>query len=167
MIHNGLRPGARSILRTMVWFETRRIPMPWSRTMIALPTGYKPLAGYFKEQVAILKEGGLISYPTKYHLALEHEGRLIAVPPKADLTLVEFHARVLLVFKPRPREILRKLIMEYPRKMRRKYFEIRNPGDRAVLASLITDLLHTRVVQLPDPESIVADPILFPKELIE
>jgi hypothetical protein len=79
----------------MVWLESGRVPMPWSRTTVAFVSGHKPGTGYFNAAIGRLKRLGLVSWPAPYQIVLEQRGRELAIRPKAPLTMDALHACLL------------------------------------------------------------------------
>ncbi len=79
----------KRILDAMVWLESGRIPMPWTKSVVAYSAFHLPRSGAFKGCLAQLHERGLVTYRGggiddphgQTGLVLEHEGRELAESP--------------------------------------------------------------------------------------
>lgn len=157
----------RRILDAMAWLETKRIPMPWNRALVGFAAGYQPRGGFFKTHVGALRTMGLISYPQPFYLALEHEGRRLAIAFTEELTLNGLHSRALGTLQvKRQRSIMRKLFDAYPKPIKRILLDPRAAvPDMPAIINACARLRACNLALLPDTETIVAHPVMFPKEL--
>lgn len=166
MTRDELEPASLKILDSMAWLESRRVPMPWSRVIVAYLSGYRPRAGFFKRHIGVLKRFGFVSFPAPFHLALEHEGRRVAQAPSKELTLSVLHDRILETLTRQTRLVMILLMSHYPNRVERELLGRVTLMDPAELANAIASLRCTGLAILPDRQTIVADPIIYPKELL-
>lgn len=161
----GLDGPMQRILDGMAALEQVRIPMPWSRAIVAFLASYKPTTGSFQNALGRLRGKGLISYPQPGTLALEHDGRALARAPAEILTTDDLHARIRgLVDGPMWR-CLEPLIAAYPQAVGRDALA-RKAGyaNRRVGAyqNALGRLRGLGVIDYPDSDHAVALEILFP-----
>lgn len=165
LTRDGLHEGAARILDAMVWLETKRIPMPWSRTLVAIASDMKPRAGYFKGKLAGLKASGLVSYPVEYHLCLEHRGRQLGVEPGFELTLETLHDKAKHLWSYKEHVVLARLFDAYPESVARGEIDAPLLGS-AEKANALAKLRAAGLVSLSDPQRAVAEAVMFPAQLV-
>ena len=73
----------RRILDAMVWLESGRIPMPWTKSVVAYSSFHLPRSGAFKGCLSRLFHLHLVNY-LRGGIVLEHEGRELVRQPSAE-----------------------------------------------------------------------------------
>lgn len=73
----------KRILDAMVWLESGRIPMPWTKSVVAYSSFHLPRSGAFKGCISKLYMLHLVNY-LRGGIVLEHEGRELARVPSAE-----------------------------------------------------------------------------------
>lgn len=161
-----LKPAQRKIVNTLATFAALGIKSV-TRENVGAWAGMSAGGGGFAEHIRVLRDAGVVTYPTGGELGLTDAGAKLADPVNRPVTLDALHQAWLSRLPNTQQRMLKELLTMYPKGLTREELarRVEMSAGGGSFAENVRALKALGLVDYPQAGAVSATPLLFPKGL--